>query len=267
VDKFKITVEIASLPVDPPREGDKWFMQAAMETGITNPKEQRILNQFQYHQQVLYVSDVLDPGGKCLDKKYLNHCQSDKTWSTLVFSLEDLTSKHLQPWHQVLYSIAPQGWLQNQIRCFITKGHKIWDWQYSEDGKKVYHLKGMVMDVYEPSLVRNYANWPNCWTGLRIDVPQVDQGKICLVKDVALAVKSVVSHAPCPPTKAPPSSLWEVILGWGNTWMWDNLSFMGDLDLIAASTADNSCVAVTDGIMLRIYRLTVSQVNTATPIY
>ncbi len=28
--------------------------------------------------------------------------------------------------------------------------------------------------------------------------------------------------------------------------MWDNLSFMGDLDWIAALIADNSCVAVTD---------------------
>jgi hypothetical protein len=37
-------VKIAPLLVEPPREGDKWFMQAAMEAGITNPKEQRILN-------------------------------------------------------------------------------------------------------------------------------------------------------------------------------------------------------------------------------
>ncbi len=81
--------------------------------------------------------------------------------------------------------------------------------------------------------------------------PLVDQGEIYLVKDVALAVKSVVLHAPCPPTKAPPSSLWEVILGWGNTWMWDNLLFMGDLDWLAALTADYSCVAMTDGSYMK----------------
>jgi hypothetical protein len=61
---------------------------------------------------------------------------------------------------------------------------------------KVFHLKGMVMDVYEPSLVRNYANQPNCWMRLRIDVPQVDQGKICSMKDVALTVKSIILHSP-----------------------------------------------------------------------
>jgi hypothetical protein len=82
-------------------------------------------------------------------------------------------------------------------------------------------------------------------------MPLVDQGEICLVKDVALAVKSVLSYTPCPPTKAPPSSFWEVILDWGNTWMWDNLSTMGDLDWISSSIADNSCVAVTDGSYMK----------------
>ncbi len=52
------------------------------------------------------------------------------------------------------------------------------------------------MDVYEPTLVKNYANQPNCWTRSRIDVPKVDQGKICSMKDVALAVKSIISHSP-----------------------------------------------------------------------
>jgi hypothetical protein len=36
VDKFNITIEIATMPIDPPWEGDKWFMQAAMEAGVTN---------------------------------------------------------------------------------------------------------------------------------------------------------------------------------------------------------------------------------------
>ena len=44
VTKFNITVQIAPLPVSPPREGDKWFMQVAVEAGITNPDKLRILN-------------------------------------------------------------------------------------------------------------------------------------------------------------------------------------------------------------------------------
>jgi hypothetical protein len=107
------------------------------------------------------------------------------------------------------------------------------------------------MDVYEPSLVRNYTNRPNCWTCSRINIPLVDCGEICLMKDVALAVKSIISHSPWPPAQVTPSTFWEVIRGWGNTWLWDNLSIMGDPDWIAALIADNSWVAVTDGSYMK----------------
>ncbi len=50
------------------------------------------------------------------------------------------------------------------------------------------------MDVYKPSLVRNYANRPNCWTRSRIDVPQIDQGEIFSMKDaVSEGITSVLS--------------------------------------------------------------------------
>jgi hypothetical protein len=59
----------------------------------------------------------------------------------------------------------------------------------------------MVMDVYGPSLVRNYANQPNYWTHSRIDIPLNECGKICSMKYVALAVKSIVLHSPQPQLK------------------------------------------------------------------
>jgi hypothetical protein len=77
----------------------------------------------------------------------------------------------------------------------------------------VHHLKGMVMDVYEPSLVRTYANRPNCRMRSRIDIPLVDPGGICSMKKVDLVVKSIILHSPWPPTQATPSLFWEVIRG------------------------------------------------------
>ncbi len=46
VDKFNITVKIAPLPMDLPRTGDKWFMQAVKEAGFTTAKEKEIINRF-----------------------------------------------------------------------------------------------------------------------------------------------------------------------------------------------------------------------------
>jgi hypothetical protein len=122
VDKFRIMVEIAPLPVCPPKEGDKykWFMQAVIEAGVTDPNKQRIFNRFGCHQQVLYVSNVLDAGGKCLAKNYLDHQKPDKPGSTLVFPQEKPPKKHLHLWRQVLYAIAPQGRVQNWVGHFIT---------------------------------------------------------------------------------------------------------------------------------------------------
>jgi hypothetical protein len=64
VDKFDVTVEIAPIPIDPPRMGDRWFMQAVIKVGYRRREELEILNRFQCHQQVIHVSDVLETGGR-----------------------------------------------------------------------------------------------------------------------------------------------------------------------------------------------------------
>ncbi len=48
-------------------------MQAVMEAGYNREEELRILNWYRCHQQVLHLSDVLDFGGRALDKKYMTH--------------------------------------------------------------------------------------------------------------------------------------------------------------------------------------------------
>ncbi len=70
VDKFDVTVEIAPIPIDPPRMGDRWFMQAVIKAGYRRSEELVIINHFQCHQQVVHVSDVLDMGGRCLENTY-----------------------------------------------------------------------------------------------------------------------------------------------------------------------------------------------------
>ena len=71
VDRFKVRIEIAPLAMQPPWEGDKWFMQAIKEAGLATPDEWAVINRFRCHQQVLFLSDILVAGGKCVDKRYL----------------------------------------------------------------------------------------------------------------------------------------------------------------------------------------------------
>jgi hypothetical protein len=114
VDKFNITVEIAPLPIRPPWEGDKWFMQAVIEAGVTNADKLVKINRFRCHQQV-FVSDILDAGGKCLNKKYLKQQQDNESWSTLIFPIDKPPRGHGTLWEQILYSLAPRGCARQRV--------------------------------------------------------------------------------------------------------------------------------------------------------
>jgi hypothetical protein len=208
------------MPIDPPWEGDKWFIQAAMEAGVTNTIELVKLNKYRCHQQVLYVSDILDAGGKCLDKRYLTRRQEEEYWSNLIFPTEKPPQGHISLWHQVLYAVAPRGRVQTRVGKFQQKGHKFWEWRYSKEDRKVYHHKGQVMDIYSPSTVLAYVNQPNCWSRSRVEVPLDEVGDICTMKEVGnIGIHNVSSHTPMPPTRAAPTNFWEAMQGWGNTWL------------------------------------------------
>jgi hypothetical protein len=116
----------------------------------------------------------------------------------------------------------------------------------------VYHHKGQVMDIYTPLVVPTYVNRPNCWSRSRVDVPLEDIGEICMMKEVGnIGVHNVALYAPRPPIRTTPTNFWEVIQGWGNKWLWDNLVITRDTSWIAKSIADNSCVAVMDGSYMK----------------
>ncbi len=109
VDKFDIKVEIAPLPMVPPREGDKWFMQAVAEAGFMSAQEMKILNCFSCPQEVICLSDVFNAGGRCLDRRYLDRRQQDEKWLTLIFPLEKPLQGHLRLWRECQYALALRG--------------------------------------------------------------------------------------------------------------------------------------------------------------
>jgi hypothetical protein len=109
VDKFNATIKIAPIPIDPPRMGDRWFMQAVIKARYRTPEELTIINHFQCHQQVVHVSDILNAGGRGLDKKYLSRRRDKELWSTLIFPIKKPPEGHLRLWKEVLLVIAPRG--------------------------------------------------------------------------------------------------------------------------------------------------------------
>jgi hypothetical protein len=67
---FCFKVEVRELALEAPRVNDGWIMLAFVELGLTDD-ELIGLNRARCHQQVIYISDVLDASGRALDKQYL----------------------------------------------------------------------------------------------------------------------------------------------------------------------------------------------------
>ena len=88
VSKFNITVEIPPLPINPPQEGNQWFMKAVVAAGVYDAKELIWINRFRCHQQVLFLSNILDAGGQAIDKRYLEQRNQTANWSTLIFPIK-----------------------------------------------------------------------------------------------------------------------------------------------------------------------------------
>ncbi len=165
---FDACIRIALLPLQFLREQDRWLMEY-FGTLDFNRDELICLSRFKSHQQVLFLSDILDASGKAINQRYMRKRQPDKVWSTLTFPQEHPPACDLRLWQTALMAVAHQGRLQDCLGRFIHKGHKIRPWQYNEENAKLFHLKGSTMDIYTPSQVPRFSRHPNCWTRSRIN--------------------------------------------------------------------------------------------------
>jgi hypothetical protein len=66
---FGITSEEGRLKIYPPRERDEWIMPMLVQLGYTATELLR-LNRVRVHQEVLFLSDVMDARGTAIDKRY-----------------------------------------------------------------------------------------------------------------------------------------------------------------------------------------------------
>jgi hypothetical protein len=233
-------------------------MKAVESLNVADSKELLRINRVRIHQQVLFVSDILDASRKCIDRRYLNRRDQDEQWLTITFPNEKPPQRDFRLWREILLSMAPRGRAQHRLRRFIRNSHKIWEWRYNSVDNTVRHLKRETMDIYTPTTVRGYANRPNCWLRLVSDGPLVQDGEICSIKHAVHSIISISSHVqPCLP-KTPPRNFWSVIKEWGELWIWKRLDVVGKTGWLEESIANNSCIAVTDGSYMKMMFPTIS---------
>jgi hypothetical protein len=105
---FNFRVEISAIPLQLPRERDRWIMLTLVDQRFS--KEELIrLNQARCHQHVLFVSDVFDASGRALDRGYLTRRPTAEVWSTLLLPRELPPHRDFHLWQRALHFLAPRG--------------------------------------------------------------------------------------------------------------------------------------------------------------
>jgi hypothetical protein len=76
-------------------------------------------------------------------------------------------------------------------------------------------------------------------------------GDMATVEESTPGRIKVCSVALPPIRQIPPTDFLDVLRGWGQTWIWDDLTITGGTDWFAQAIADNCLVAVTDGSYIK----------------
>jgi hypothetical protein len=107
------------------------------------------------------------------------------------------------------------------------------------------------MDMYLLSDTKGCTRRTNRWSCAQRDVPWVDKGTVCSVSDNGGEDVSIICRAEELWTAPPTLDFWGVLHWWQQTWMWDNLQWVGDDEWLARVITEGTCIAVTDGSYMR----------------
>ena len=110
------------------------------------------------------------------------------------------------------------------------------------------------MDIYKATQLSWHRNATNHWTRVSTNEPAEINGKICSVREVAIAVVAINSTAIPPCLQEISTYFLDVLIEWGSTWLWDSLRLVGEENWLEEAIQDMTCLAVTNGLnMTELY--------------
>jgi hypothetical protein len=207
--RFCLTIDLNCVQLKPPRGGqDFWIMKELRN--ICTVDELVRLNRVRLHQQVLFGSDIMDAGGRTLDKKYLKERPWGENWSSLKFPNERPPPQDFQLWGERLPQLRHYSRLQ--MGNYVNAGHKVWNWTYDLEKGKLYHwVRDGVADIYGPLTSEGLSTRAK---GRSCEQQLERTGDLCTVTDIRdQYTVSVRSYSPRHPQQ---SSLCPSGMSWRN---------------------------------------------------
>ena len=102
--KLGIDIQLAHIPLQPPREHDTRIMAEFIRMKY-NTQSLCKLNRVRLHQQVIFLSDVMDASGRAIELKHLDERLWNEQWSSLIFPKEWPSDSDFRLWKVALPQI------------------------------------------------------------------------------------------------------------------------------------------------------------------
>ncbi len=143
--------------------------------------------------------------------------------------------------------ICPSRSRATTVGKFIAATHQIWHWAWDEDASTLHrlHWDNKTEDVFVSGQKPNRFHYSHTQQWGKHNM-------VCLVESTLdgehfrLTLAATIATPP-----STPSTFREVLMYWGNTWLWDHLTITGGEFWIYQSIANGTLVAVTDGLYMR----------------
>jgi hypothetical protein len=162
----------------------------------------------------------------------------------MKFPREVVNESEVGLWHRAIVQVVTHGPAQASLGAFKVDGQKLWEWRVVETQGRLYRQNGDQVEVYAHIQQGQYKHICTSRSGRM-------QGALATVEEGMPGMMKVCSVASPPIHPIPPSDFLDILRGWGQTWIWDNLKVTGGTDWVAQAIADNSLVAVIDGSYIK----------------
>jgi hypothetical protein len=194
---LRVEIDITDLPVHPPQERDSWLMKEFFPMNYNSDDLWR-LNRVRIHWEVLILLDVIDASSWAINRKYLDPKPMDESWSSLSFLIEQPATQDFKLWKAAIPQIRALGG-RLRLRDYKEQGHKIWAWQYDLETSTLYHCKGDLVDIYEPSGFPGACIRANRYSRTQLDQQVTPSGGPCTVEAAGLGIYKIILYTTRPP--------------------------------------------------------------------
>ena len=136
---------------------------------------------------------------------------------------EQVTIPEMELWCRAIAQVVSHGPAQASLGTFKVNGHKLWEWRVVETRGRLYRQNGDQVEVY------GHVRWSR-YKHIHTSCLGKMRGNMATVEEGMPGMKKVCSVAPPPIRPIPPTDFLDVLRGWGQTWIWDDLKVTGGTD-------------------------------------